>query len=83
MTTTRSLAKEALVKTSIGSVLALSTLLSLGASTSALGAPTEALLVTRVVSYDDLDLSTAGGALRCTDASCRPRAQCVVKTLLG
>lgn len=62
MTTTRSLAKEALLKTSTRSVLALSTLVSLGASTAALGAPTDAPLVTKIVSYVDLDLATAGGA---------------------
>jgi UrcA family protein len=54
-------AKEALVKTAIRSVLALSTLVS-GASTAALAAPADTELATKVVSYVDLDLATAGGA---------------------
>jgi UrcA family protein len=51
------------VKTSTRSVLALATTVSLGLSTASLAAPSSGdEFVTRVVRFNDLDISTAAGA---------------------
>jgi UrcA family protein len=55
-------AKEAFMKTSTRSVLALSACSLLGLSTTASGALGETELATKIVRFKDLDIATASGA---------------------
>jgi UrcA family protein len=55
-------AKEARMKTATRSALALSSLALLGLSLPALAAPSRDEIATKVVRFNDLDLSTAAGA---------------------